>query len=109
MRSLLHAAIAMAALLLAFPAAASPLDEAKAAGQLGEQANGFLGLPPGAPESAQELADQINGERKIRYGKIARKNGTNPAAVAALAGKKLIERAPDGEWVRGSDDEWVRK
>ena len=109
MRSLLHVAIAAAALLLALPAAASPLDEAKAAGQLGEQANGLLGLPPGAMASAETLRDEINGERKIRYGEIAKKNGTSPAAVAALAGKKLIERTPEGQWVRSPDGEWVRR
>jgi uncharacterized protein YdbL (DUF1318 family) len=109
MRSLLHAAIAAAALLLALPAAASPLDEAKDAGRLGEQADGYLGLPPGAPESAQELADEINAERKIRYAEIAKKNGTSPTAVAALAGKKLVERAPAGHWVRDTDGDWVRK
>ena len=109
MRSLLHVAIAAAALLLALPAVASPLDEAKAAGQLGEQADGYLGLPPGAPQSAETLRDEINGERKSRYDAIAKKNGTSADAVAALAGKKLIERTPEGQWVRSPGGEWVRR
>ena len=44
------------ALLLAAPAAASPLDDAKQAGHLGEQADGYVGVRSDAPESAHELA-----------------------------------------------------
>lgn len=109
MHRMLHVAIASAALLLALPAAANPLDVAKAAGHLGEQADGFLGLPPGAPSSARALADKINGERRVHYAGIAKKNGTSPEAVAALAGKKLVSLAPAGQWVRGSDGEWVKR
>ncbi len=109
MRSLLHVAIAAAALLLALPAVANTLDQAKASGHLGEQADGYLGLPPGAPKSAASLRDKINGERRLRYDAIAKKNSTTPAAVAALAGKKLIERTPPGQWVRGPGGGWARK
>lgn len=109
MRHLLRVALAAAALLLALPAAASPLDDAKAAGQLGEQADGYLGLPPGAPPSARALADRINSERAQHYGQIAARNGTDPTAVAALAGRKLIERAPAGQWVRSPDGSWQKK
>ena len=109
MRRTLHVAVAAAALLLALPAAASPLDDAKAAGQVGEQADGFLGLPPGAPSSARSLADQINAKRRVRYGEIAKKNGASPDAVAALAGKKLIDRTPAGQWMRGNDGKWVKR
>lgn len=109
MRRTIHVAIAAAALLLAVPAAASPLNDAKAAGHVGEQADGFLGLPPGAPSSARSLADEINAERRTRYGQIAKKNGTSPDAVAALAGKKLIDRTPAGQWMRGSDGKWVKR
>jgi uncharacterized protein YdbL (DUF1318 family) len=109
MRHVLRVAAACVALLLALPAAASPLDDAKAAGQLGEQADGYLGLPPGAPASARALADQINSERAEHYAQIAARNGTEPTAVAALAGQKLVERAPAGQWVRGPDGSWKKK
>lgn len=98
-----------AVLLGGWPAAASPLDDAKQAGQLGEQADGYVGVRPGAPESAHQLAGRINSERGERYAEIAAKNDTSPAAVAALAGKKLIGRAPAGQWVRSSSGEWRRK
>ena len=109
MRHLSRVAAALAVLLLSLPALATPLDQAKSAGHLGEQADGYLGLPPGAPASARALADQINAERASRYRDIAVRNGTDPVAVAALAGRKLIDRAPAGQWVRGADGAWKKK
>ncbi|MBW2268116.1 MAG: YdbL family protein [Deltaproteobacteria bacterium] len=98
-----------AAFLLALPALASPLDDAKQAGHVGEQADGFLGMPPGAPASAQALVDEINAGRGRKYAEIAAKNETSPAAVAALAGKKLIGRAPAGQWVRSAAGKWQQR
>ena len=98
-----------ASLLLAAPALASSLDEAKAAGHVGEQADGYLGVRPGAPQSAHQLASRINAERGTRYAQIAARNDTSPAAVAALAGKKLIERTPSGQWVRDASGNWRRR
>jgi uncharacterized protein YdbL (DUF1318 family) len=105
----LRIAIAALALCLPLAAAASPLDDARRAGHVGEQADGFVGLPPGAPASARALADQINSERAAHYGEIAAKNNTSPAAVAALAGAKLIERTPPGQWYRDAGGAWKKK
>ena len=109
MRNSLSVALAVVTLLIALPAAADGHDTAKAAGHVGEQADGFLGVAPGAPSSAQGLVSRINKERAVRYGEIAAKNNTSPAAVAALAGKKLVGRTPAGQWVRGSDGKWTKK
>jgi len=97
------------ALLGAFPAAASPLDDAKQAGHVGEQADGYVAVRPGAPSSAQELVNQVNTGRSAHYAAIAAKNGTDPAAVAALAGSKLIARTPSGQWVRDASGAWRQK
>ena len=109
MSSLLRIAIASLALLAATPALATPLDDAKRAGQVGEQADGYLGVVPGAPASARALADRINAERAEHYAGIAAKTGTSPAAVAAQAGQKLIARASPGEWVRDADGKWRQR
>ena len=106
----LRAAIVLAAaLLLALPALADRLGDAKQAGHVGEQADGFIGMPPGAPASAQTIVEEINVGRGRKYGEIAAKNATSPAAVAALAGKKLTERAPAGQWVRDASGQWRQK
>jgi len=109
MSNLLRVALAAVVLVAATPAWSSPLDDAKRAGQVGEQADGFVGVVPGAPQSARALADRINAGRAEHYGEIAAKEGTSPTAVAALAGQKLIARASPGEWIRDADGKWSQR
>jgi uncharacterized protein YdbL (DUF1318 family) len=105
------AAIVLVALgLWAAPAAAASLDQAKAAGQVGERIDGYVGVvDAGAPGDVKALVEKINAERKAKYAEIAQKQGAPVAAVAQIAGKKLIERAPKGEYVMGADGQWQRK
>jgi uncharacterized protein YdbL (DUF1318 family) len=98
------------ALLVPGAAAALDVDAAKAKGLVGEKADGFLGIvaPNPAPE-VKALAESVNSKRRAKYEQIARKNGTAVDAVAALAGKKLVERAPAGQWVTDASGSWYRK
>ena len=96
------------ALALAAPARALDLAEAKATGRIGEQADGYLGVVSGGGE-ASALVDEVNAKRRTEYAEIATKRGTSVDAVAALAGAKLVERTPGGQYVRGSDGRWVKK
>jgi uncharacterized protein YdbL (DUF1318 family) len=92
------------------PAQAGALEDAKAAGLVGERIDGYLGVvDSGAPASVKSLVDQINAEREAAYARIAQKQGAPVAAVAQIAGKKLIERAPSGEYVMGAEGRWQRK
>jgi uncharacterized protein YdbL (DUF1318 family) len=92
------------------PAQAGALEDAKAAGLVGERIDGYLGVvDSGAPASVKSLVDQINAERETAYARIAQKQGAPVAAVAQIAGKKLIERAPSGEYVMGAEGRWQRK
>jgi uncharacterized protein len=91
-------------------AQAESLEDAKAQGLVGERIDGYLGVvDSGAPGSVRSLVDQINAERQAKYAQIAKKQGAPLAAVAQIAGKKLIERAPSGEYVMGADGSWQRK
>ena len=91
-------------------AQAGPLEDAKAQGLVGERIDGYLGVvDSGAPGSVRSLIDQINAERQAKYAQIAKKQGAPLAAVAQIAGKKLIQRAPSGEYVMGADGSWQRK
>lgn len=116
MRSALATAtLALAAVL--FLAAAAPtawaddgLAAAKAAGLVGERPDGYLGLvDAGAPAATKQLVADVNAKRKLKYAQIAQENGTSVDAVAALAGAKLIERTPPGEYVLGVDVRWQKK
>ena len=93
---------------LAAPAFALDLDEARDRGLLGEQADGYVGVVSGGGE-ASSLAQQVNAKRRAEYAEIAKKRGTSVDAVAQLAGQKLVERTPGGQYVRGSNGSWVKK
>ena len=95
---------------LAAPALAASLDQAKAAGQVGERIDGFLGVvDANAPADVRAMVDQINAERQAKYKQIADKQGAPVAAVAQIAGKKLLERTPKGEYILGADGQWRKK
>jgi len=98
-------------LLAAAPNAwAEDLDAAKAYGWVGERPDGFIGLvSASAPPAAKQLVDEINIRRRQKYIVIARQNGTVFDAVAALAGAKLIERTPPGQYVMTVDGVWQKK
>lgn len=105
------AAVVLLALgLAALPALAASLAEAKAAGQVGEKVDGFLGVvDANAPADVRALVDQVNAERQAKYAEIAQKQGTPIDAVAKIAGQKLIERTPGGQYVLGADGQWRQK
>lgn len=102
--------IALIVLFTAGTAMAGVLDNAKNAGLVGEQADGYVGLVTAdVPPDVVALVKEVNLKRKAKYREIANKNGVSLASIEALAGKKLIERAPAGQYVRLPDGKWVRK
>jgi len=104
------AVVLLALGLLAAPAHADALDDAKAAGQVGERIDGYVGVvDANAPASVRALVDQINARREAKYKEIADKQGAPVAAVAQITGKRLIERAPAGQYVLGADGQWRQK
>jgi uncharacterized protein len=102
--------LVLLALALPGPAAAIDLDAAKGKGLVGEKADGFLGIVSANPSAeVKALAGSVNAQRRAKYEEIARKNGTAVDAVAALAGQKLVDRAPAGQWVTDAAGNWHRK
>jgi uncharacterized protein len=92
------------------PAHAGALEDAKAEGLVGERIDGYVGVvDSGAPGSVTSMVKEINAEREAKYAQIAKKQGAPVEAVAQIAGKKLIERAPKGEYVMGADGKWQQK
>jgi uncharacterized protein YdbL (DUF1318 family) len=99
-------------LAVAVPALAAglDLDSAKQQGLVGEQTDGYVGaVAPNPTPEVKALVAEVNAKRRAAYEGIARKNGTAPAAVAALAGQKLIDRAPSGAWIGDGSGHWYQK
>jgi len=94
----------------ALPAAAQSLDQAKAAGQVGERIDGYVGVvDANAGGDIRALVDEVNAERQAKYAEIAAERGISVQAVAQIAGQKLIERAASGQYVLGADGQWRQK
>lgn len=112
MKVLLHAGAMLVLIcgLLAGPALAISLDEAKAQGLVGERVDGFVGtVDPNAPGEVRELVERINAERRARYEELAQQRGVPMDAVARIAGEKLIERTPSGQYVTDAGGRWQQK
>lgn len=103
-------ALLLAALLLpAFPAAAQGLDQLKAQGLVGERPDGYLGATNGLPGDAARVVDDVNARRRSSYEDIARRQNTSRNAVEAVAGAKLREKTPPGQFVMDPGGGWRRK
>jgi len=89
-------------------ALALDLGQAKSAGLVGEQPDGYLGVVKATPE-AIELAADINRQRREAYARIATQNGVTIEQVSRLAGEKAISRTPPGGMIRTPDGRWIRK
>ncbi len=106
--AMILAMILGAGLALPAPAWAGPVGDAKAAGHVGEQPNGYLAARPGAPAGVQALVSQANARRKAEYQAIASKRGGSLGAVEAVAGKKRVAASPAGSYIL-SGGKWRRK
>ncbi len=106
--AMIPAMILFIGLALPAPVWAGPVGDAKAAGHVGEQPNGYLAARPGAPAGVQALVGQANARRRAEYQAIASKRGGSLAAVEAVAGKKRIAASPPGSYIL-SGGKWRRK
>lgn len=103
---------AFGALLMIMPAVAiaGPLDDAKAAGLVGERVDGYVGIVPASVAGdVRALVEDVNAKRRKKYEEVAGQRGVPVEAVAAIAGEKLVNRAGAGEYVAGADGRWQQK
>ena len=67
---------------------ASPLDDARAAGQIIETSDGYVKARSGVPADITALAADINKRRRDAYTKIAKQNGLTAKQVGEESYKK---------------------
>ena len=95
---------------LAAPAVAQQRDPAyaaaRAAGQVGEQPDGYLGIVGTATPALQRLVDDINIKRRATYAERAKEKKQTLEAYAFTAGCTLIDRTEPGEKYRAPDGSW---
>ncbi len=84
--------------------------DAKAAGQVGEQGDGFLGLVTGsAPPAVKAAVADINAGRAQAYKDIAAKTGVAESAAGEATARQLEARVPSGGYFKPLDGGWTKK
>jgi uncharacterized protein YdbL (DUF1318 family) len=89
------------------------IDAAKAAGTVGEQADGYVGFRVPSSDSALTAAVQAtNAGRRSAYAASAQQAGGG--ATAADAGVRMFEtqllpRISSGQWYRNAQGQWVQR
>ena len=101
---------------LAMPARAQASDpvvaQARAAGQVGEQADGYLGYVPGASASAdvRSHVDQINIRRRALYTSRAEQRSVSVNEMAAAVACEIFQgRIAMGERYRDQGGQWRQR
>jgi uncharacterized protein YdbL (DUF1318 family) len=94
--------------LIAFPALALDLAQARAQGVVGELSNGYVAIIKGGTE-VQSLVTDINARRKQEYQRISKENGETVDVVAKLAAVQVIQKLPSDSLYQSSDGKWVKK
>lgn len=94
--------------LFSQPLLALTLNEAREQGLVGETLSGYI-APVRQDKEAQALVKSINEARAAHYQQLADSNNISVDEVAKLAGQKLVTRAPQGEYVRGINGQWMKK
>ena len=109
MRPRARIAVLIAAVLaVASSASALDLDGAKRKGLIGERPDGYVEVVGDASPDVRALAADVNAKRRAAYERVAQQNGAPLADVAKIAGKKLIDGAPAGTYVKIAGS-WVKK
>ena len=87
------------------------IDQAKAAGTVGEQADGYLGFRNSTSDSALRAAvDATNAGRRAAYARSAADAGTTAdVAGARMFETQLLPRISSGQWYRNASGQWVRR
>jgi uncharacterized protein YdbL (DUF1318 family) len=90
--------------------AKAAVDAAKAAGTVGEQGNGLLGLVKGSADAATTAAvNEINAGRRKVYASTAAKAGVTPEAAGEAAAQVLLSKIPGGQYYKPLGGSWTKK
>lgn len=79
---------------------------ARAAGEVGEQPDGYLGLVGGGSAELRALVNAINIQRKAAYTQKAQATGATVEQLAFTSGCNLIAQTKPGEKYRAPDGSW---
>jgi uncharacterized protein YdbL (DUF1318 family) len=98
-------------LLFAAPASAQTpaVDSARAAGQVGERYDGYMGVAAAVSGAVRSQVASINIQRRALYSKLAQSKSVSPQDVGITAGCQLLARVRVGEAYMWADGVWKRR
>lgn len=109
-KSLLGGLLMALAMVFAAPAMADALDDARAAGLVGERPDGLVApVSPNAPANILSLVQSVNAKRMEKYQQISAEKGVPVEQVGAITGEKIIAKLPAGWFFMDSSGNWVQK
>ena len=79
---------------------------ARAAGQVGEKPDGYLGFPTAPSAEVRRIAEDINIKRRAAYAERAVAQSTTIDSYAFTSGCRLITQTAVGEKYQAPDGSW---
>lgn len=79
---------------------------ARAAGKVGEQADGYLGIVGAADRALRDMVNDINIKRRAVYTEKSTENKATLEAYALTSGCQAVARTTPGEKYRAPDGTW---
>jgi len=109
-RSILILAAVTGSVLAASPALAQARDPAysaaRAAGQVGEKADGYLGVVGGGGPALRAMVDDLNIKRRALYSEKAQAQHATVEQYAFTSGCLLVAQTSPGEKYQAPDGSW---
>ncbi len=85
------------------------LDAARAAGQVGERYDGYMGVAGQVSPAVRSQVSTINIQRRSLYSNLAAARGVAPSYVGLAAGCQLLSRVGVGQAYMLNDGKWRRR
>ena len=82
---------------------------AKAAGQVGERFDGYLGSASSLPAGTRREVEAVNIRRRAHYSRLAAAKGVSPQEVGITAGCVTLRSVQPGEVYLLADNAWRRR
>ena len=112
MNRLTLALLAAVGIAVAAPGAgqtAPAVAAAKAAGQIGERYDGYLGYVAAPAVGLRRQVESVNIRRRALYSDLAARRGVSPQEVGITAGCQTLARVRVGEFYLAGDNVWRRR
>jgi len=99
----------MAVAVPAIAQMSATIQAAKAAGQVGERYDGYLGMAGNAPPGVRREVESVNIRRRAHFSRLAAAKGVTPQDVGVTAGCITLRSVAVGEPYMLADNVWRRR